>query len=177
MVDLAEIQAAYYMVAATGVLVAAIYYVFNMRATLQTRQAQILMNLYQKWTEPQWGDAWNDIMLWEWTDVDDYISKYWSDPDERRKYGIVGGFLEGLGVFVKRGFIDATLVDDLMSSYIVSYWQKFGTIALEFRKRMNNPVIGEYCEYLYNVIYPIYVRQHPETPTPGTPGIVLSSGE
>ena len=31
MVDLAEIQAAYYMVAATGVLVAAIYYVYNMR--------------------------------------------------------------------------------------------------------------------------------------------------
>jgi hypothetical protein len=30
MVDLAEIQAAYYMVAATGVLVAAIYYVMNL---------------------------------------------------------------------------------------------------------------------------------------------------
>ena len=29
MVELAEIQAAYYMVAATGVLVAAIYYVFT----------------------------------------------------------------------------------------------------------------------------------------------------
>ena len=43
MVELAEIQAAYYMVAATGVLVAAIYYVFNMRATLQTRQAQLFM--------------------------------------------------------------------------------------------------------------------------------------
>jgi hypothetical protein len=32
MVDLAEIQAAYYMVAATGVLVAAGYYVLNMSA-------------------------------------------------------------------------------------------------------------------------------------------------
>jgi len=46
MVDLAEIQAAYYMVAATGVLVAAIYYVVtlrttqrNMKANLETRQA------------------------------------------------------------------------------------------------------------------------------------------
>jgi hypothetical protein len=41
MVELAEIQTAYYMVAATGVLIAAIYYIFNMRATLQTRQAQL----------------------------------------------------------------------------------------------------------------------------------------
>lgn len=39
MVELAEIQVAYYMVAATGVLIAAAYYVLNMRATLQTRQA------------------------------------------------------------------------------------------------------------------------------------------
>ena len=31
MVDLAEIQAVYYLVAATGVLVAAIYYISNMR--------------------------------------------------------------------------------------------------------------------------------------------------
>ena len=33
MVDLAEIQAAYYMVAATGVLVAAVYYILNIRTT------------------------------------------------------------------------------------------------------------------------------------------------
>jgi Flp pilus assembly protein TadB len=58
LVDLAEIQAAYYMVAATGVLVAAGYYVLNMRAmqrsskqTLDTRQAQLLMNLYQRWSD------------------------------------------------------------------------------------------------------------------------------
>jgi hypothetical protein len=34
MVELAEIQAVYYMMAATGVLIAAIYYVLNMKATL-----------------------------------------------------------------------------------------------------------------------------------------------
>jgi len=31
MVDLAEIQAAYYMVAATGFLVAAVFYILNLR--------------------------------------------------------------------------------------------------------------------------------------------------
>ena len=40
MVDLAEIQAAYYMVAATGVLVAAIYYVYNMRAAERNKNRQ-----------------------------------------------------------------------------------------------------------------------------------------
>ena len=38
MVDLPEIQTAYYMIAAIGVLVAAIYYVYNMRATRRTQE-------------------------------------------------------------------------------------------------------------------------------------------
>jgi hypothetical protein len=36
MVELAEIQAAYYMVAATGVLAAALYYIYNVRANQKT---------------------------------------------------------------------------------------------------------------------------------------------
>ena len=59
MVGFEEIQAAYYMVAATGVLVAAIYYVFKMRTTLQTRQARLFMQLYDRWAfdigEKFWG--------------------------------------------------------------------------------------------------------------------------
>jgi len=36
MVSFEEIQAAYYMVAATGVLVAAVYYILNMRVAQKT---------------------------------------------------------------------------------------------------------------------------------------------
>jgi len=52
MVDLTEIQAAYYMVAATGVIVAAIYYVYNMRinqrgmkTNLETKQSQFMSQI------------------------------------------------------------------------------------------------------------------------------------
>ena len=47
MVSFEEIQAAYYMVAATGVLVAAVYYVFNMRAAIKTREAQLFMQIFE----------------------------------------------------------------------------------------------------------------------------------
>jgi len=49
MVDLVEIQAAYYMVAATGVLVAAGYYVLNMRTQTRTREAQLFMQSFNIW--------------------------------------------------------------------------------------------------------------------------------
>jgi hypothetical protein len=44
MVELADIQAAYYMVAATGVLVAAACYILAMRATLETRRIGLIEN-------------------------------------------------------------------------------------------------------------------------------------
>jgi hypothetical protein len=43
MVDLAEIQAIYYMVAATGVLIAAGYYVMNIRNAARDRRKQMIM--------------------------------------------------------------------------------------------------------------------------------------
>jgi hypothetical protein len=111
----------------------------NMKANLETRQAQLLMSLYQKWSEPEFQEAWTAINTVQYSSYDDYTAKYGaqSNPDFNRKLTILGSFFEGLGVFVKRGFIDASLVDDLMSMYIVSYWQKIGPLALEWRKRFN----------------------------------------
>ena len=45
MVELAEIQAVYYMVAATGVLVAAVFYMFNLRETMRNRKATFNNNV------------------------------------------------------------------------------------------------------------------------------------
>ena len=68
MVDLAEIQSIYYMVAATGVLIAAIYYVVNMKATqrnmkntLETRQAQIFMQLYALYDNREFFEDYGNI--------------------------------------------------------------------------------------------------------------------
>jgi hypothetical protein len=192
LVDLAEIQAAYYMVAATGVLIAAVFYILNLRIsrknqelslraleqsaqaqqqTLETRQAQLLMSIYMKWQEPEFQDAFHEIIQWEWKDFDDNWEKYGSvsNPEKWSKRAIVGTYLEGLGVFVKRGFIDPRLVDDLMSSYIITFWQKFGPVTKEMRKRLNDPTAAEHIEYLYDVVYEIYKQQHPETAEPGHP--------
>lgn len=164
MVELATLQAVSYIMGSLGVFLAAIYYVFNMRVTLHTRQAQMLMSLYQNWNQPKFQEAWMDLMSWEWKDYDDFQSKYGrnSNPDEYSKFSLIGAFFEGLGVFIKRGFIDPKLVDDLMSMYIISFWQKLGSIMYEARERLNSPTMGEYTDYLYNVIYEIWKQQHPE---------------
>ena len=177
------------LVTAASVTVAAIYYVMNLRIsqrnqelslraleqsakaqqmTLDTRQAQLLMNIYQKWTEPEFEAAWTEIVTkWKWSDYDDYQAKYGlANPEYYRKSSMVAMYFEGIGVLVKNGFIDARLVEDLGSVYIVGFWQKLEPIYREFRVRMNSPTTVEFVEYLYDVIYPIWLEQHPGTPRP-----------
>jgi hypothetical protein len=173
LVDLNLLQSVSYIAGALGVCVAATYYVMtlritqnNLKANLETRQAQLLMNIYERWAVPNFQDAWLSITKWQWRDYDEFTAKYMNDKESSRIMNLVGSLLEGLGVYVKRGFIDATLVDDLMSSYVVVFWQKLGPIFIEYRKRMNSPTSLEYGEYLYNVIYEIWMREHPESPRP-----------
>jgi hypothetical protein len=79
MVTIEEIQAAYYMVAATGVLVAAAYYVMNirtnqrnMKTTLDTRQAQLYMTIYQDLTSTETIDKFIKILNMQFKDFDEY---------------------------------------------------------------------------------------------------------
>lgn len=76
----------------------------------------------------------------------------------------IGKYYEGIGVLVKRGLIDPTFVDDLMSSAIMKYWEKYEPIAKEDRKRWM-PMAAEYQEYLYTMIKPIVEIQYPELKT------------
>ena len=178
MVSFQDVQTAYYMVAATGVLVAAIYYVMNMRAskktqelaqktqtqTLETRQAQLFIQLYTTFTNYEFKTKWNEIMhVWNWKDAKEFYSKYgFSDSEEFSKLDLVGTFFEGVGVMVKRGLIDVTLVDDLMSGHVVSSWERFEPIIMDVIATMNWPQCLEWWEYLYREVKGIVEEQHPE---------------
>ena len=61
-------------------------------------------------------------------------------------------FFEGVGVLVKRGLIDLSLVDDLLGSMITHTWEKMGPVEVESRVCFNNPRAFEDFEYLYNEI-------------------------
>ena len=83
------------------------------------------------------------------------------NPEASIMHSKVNGYLEGIGVLVRRGLIDPSFVDDLMSGAIVNYWERFGPYMLEYRRR-DWPQAGEQIEYLYNQIKPIVERQRRE---------------
>jgi hypothetical protein len=157
MADLAEIQAAYYMVAATGVLVAAVYYVFNMRATqrnmkanLETRQTQLFMQIYMRYMEPDLIGSVGPLMRREWRDLDDYIKKYGFGeigPDGIN-LGSLFSFYEGVAVLLQRGTIDIDLVYELMPTNVTVLWRKYGPLYKQVRVEWGMPQLMRLVEYL-----------------------------
>ena len=162
------------LVAIFGVIAGFSYYVLTVRANhrnqqqqLETRQAQLFMQIYTIYHSEEFIKSIEGIMKWEYTDYDEYMSKYGVDanPEAHMMYRKLFGYLEGLGVLVRRGFIDASLVDDLMSGAILIYWEKLEPYIVERRKRLNWPQVGEQIEYLYNQVKPIAERQRRELAT------------
>jgi len=163
------------LVAIFGVIAGFSYYVLtvrnaqrNQRLQLETRQAQLFMPIYSTYQSEDHIKAVSEISRWEWEDYDDFLAKYGEEanPEAYMMYRKIFGFLEGLGVLVRRGLIDPSLVDDLMSGLVISYWEKFEPIFVERRRHLNWPQVAEQIEYLYHQVQPIAERQIRELITP-----------
>ncbi len=169
MIDLALLQSVSYIAGALGVSVAAIYYVMtlrvqqaNTRATLQTREAQLYMQVLNQIDSLQYQQTWWEVMSWEFKTPEEFIEKIWAVPAEKAKWAYVSMLLEGVGVSVNKKLISIDLIDDLFSSFVIGYWEKYGPIEVFFRERFNVPQNAEFIEYLYNEVVKVNVRQHPD---------------
>jgi hypothetical protein len=139
----------------------------SQKQTLETRQAQLFMQIYNRLTHADFTEKWNEVLNYEWTDFDDFIHQYGqkNNPKTFSTIQSIELFFEGIGVLVSRGLIDVSLVDDVMSNIILLYWRKYGKIAHEMRIQYNLPQYAEWTEYLYNEVRKVAVQQHPELAT------------
>lgn len=157
------------LVAIFGVIAGFSYYVLtvrnsqrNQRQQLETRQAQLFMQIYSTLTDEKFITTFGEVIQFQWDDYDDYYQKYMTNFVSRAKLSTLANYFEGIGVLVKRGLIDITFVDDLMSGAMMLYWEKIQDVVREDRIRSNWPQQLEYVEYLYDQIRSIAVEQHPE---------------
>jgi len=158
MVDLAEIQAAYYMVAATGVLVAAVYYVMtlrttqrNMKANLETRQAQFMNQISEDLTSLESQRSLFETMNMEWTDWEDF-EKRWGTTGENlegatRRFSIMKKF-ENVGWLLEKGFLDPEWTYSQFHISVTPLWLKYEPYVMQMRKKFNSPTIFIGLEYL-----------------------------
>jgi hypothetical protein len=135
---LVDVQTIGVAVTATSVVIGIIYYIFTARTTIQTRQAQLFMQVYSKWQDKEFNKSKHWVITYPIDSYEDY-EEIWRDEDEASTFRVVGTFLEGLGVLVKRGLVDKGFVDDMMSGDIIGFWEKYGDVVREEQRRMNYP--------------------------------------
>jgi hypothetical protein len=159
MVSFQDIQAVYFMVTATGVLIATIYYVITLRAqrlivktTLETRQAQLFMGIYQTYVTKELHRDIEIVLNAQFTDFEDWLAKYGpkSNPEVHAKFDSVLSYMEGLGSLIKRGLIDPSYVVELLGLEVLYTHQKYRPIIAGMRKA--NPTLYTDFDILYESV-------------------------
>jgi hypothetical protein len=156
-----------------SVSLAAFYYIMTLRNTqknqqlqLETRQAQLLMQIYSRFDTPEKSKAFTDIFAWEFIDFEDYLTKYDPSNNPEEEYKLTGLviFFEGIGTMVKEGLIDIHQVATLIGGAAVRFWNIFDPIKDEIREYMNYPRWASETEYLYYELLK-YQETHPRFKT------------
>lgn len=150
-----------------GLTASIVYYTSVLRNANKTREAQLFMQIYSQWNSLELQSQYGKVMNTQFETFDDFFEKIGNDVEFRNAVNMVAVFFEGLGVYVKRGLIDVSMVDDLMSEAIISFWRKSKPLVYETRIRANLPQYGEWVEYLATEVEKIFQKQHPETEITG----------
>ena len=159
MVDQLTLQTISVGIAAISLVIGVIYHINNLNNTrknqqlqLETRQAQLFMQMYQDMNSPEHYLRLNELLHMKWEDFDDYYRKYGSEnnPEAYALRASMWYRLNGVGLLVKAGLIDVDRVYDLMSETILRHWKKWGDIIIRIREQFNIPGYMEGFEFISN---------------------------
>jgi hypothetical protein len=162
MVDLIDVQTIGIIIAAFSVIIGVINNILTSRQSNRTRQTQLFMDMYSHLRSKEFVKDSRELTSWKWDNFDDFRSKYGARANKEANSLFVStsNYFDGIGVLVKRNEIDPKLVEDLMSAWIIWFWEKFGDVIKEYRK-VRYPQYLEFVEYLYDRIKPLVRKEHP----------------
>lgn len=76
MVDVTLLQSISWVATATGVCIAAFYYIVNLRETTKNRRAALTNNLIQPFTTKEFVNIWLEFTKMKWDSFEDFKNKY-----------------------------------------------------------------------------------------------------
>ena len=154
MVDILLLQTVSIAIASTGVFLAAVYYILQIRHQTKMRQSDLIIRLYSVYSGKTLQKALAIVMALDYKDYEDFVKKYGPMPSTSPNevlisVGIVGTFFEGVGVLLSERLLDINLVLKLFA--VEMYWKKVEPLVKEGRKQLT-PEHWQWCAYLYNEV-------------------------
>jgi hypothetical protein len=140
-----------------GILVGIVYYVATIRANqrnqrmqLETRQTQIFLYFYDKWTETEnWRNQAEILEEWSWKDPDDFMQKYGPEhnPEAWNKLCMVAVPFENLGVLVYQGLVDPKIIWYQAGYWPIMFWEKIESAIYLYREQYEPEPKGLFLEW------------------------------
>lgn len=166
------------LVQTVGILVGIVYYLTTIRNSqknqqqqLETRQAQLLMNLMNTFRSTEYRRQWHTLWAVEWRDFEEFKERFHGkDVEVMSAYTSVMTFFESVGVIVKSGLIDIDKVYSLLAGAIKMAWERYEPLIMGDRELFTEYTpqgkkgTWDSFEFLYNEIMR-YDQQQPELKT------------
>lgn len=98
---------------------------------LETRQAQLFMQIFNHYVSSEFRGALNEIEKWDWTTFEDFWENYGDPiryPDNYTAFSKVGMFYEGLGTLVSQGLIDVGMISEFFGGLFIDWYDKWTTV-------------------------------------------------
>ena len=158
MFDLALLQSVSYIAGASGVCIAAIFYVLNlrisqrnMRQTLETRKLQFVTSITNQQLSEEGQRRYGELLNMEWKDYDDFEKKYGSDYnlDNYAKRMNVWKTYNTLGMLVREKLIEPEVLWRINDVNPCFMWSKFKDIIVEQRKRYGGDRWGYLSDFKF----------------------------
>ena len=170
MVSFEEIQTVYYMVAATGVLVAAIFYVLNLRVqqtnmkqTLETRRLEIILRHAQMNITPTLLNAWTDVYFnQKFKSFEEYMEKYRGsvNPTAFANLSLIIQYFENFGGLLRDKMVSLDLIERVWHPvHIFAIWERFEPVLKWWREYYHADSLYSNFEYLVDQL----TKQRPES--------------
>jgi hypothetical protein len=166
-----DLQTVGVLMTGVSVSVAAIYYIFNlqmsqrnMKANLETRQAQLFMEIYRGSYSTEMMKHAKNFWIKPWSSFEGWRDNVWNNDENRISWGAWTNYYEGVGVLVKENLVDIRLVAELIAGITRKFWEMHAPMIKEIREFTEQPRFLSETEYLYNRLMK-YMEEHPELRT------------
>lgn len=171
MVEQVTFQTIFQFLQTVSIMVGIAYYLMilqnqqkSQQSTLETRQAQLFMQLYNKVVSQEGIDNLGLLVRAEWSSYEEWVEKYQNDEEYAKAFVFYLMQMEGVGVLIKEKLVSIRLVAMFFAGITRQIWEKYKDIILEERKHMNYPRYASEWEYTYNELMK-YMKEHPELAT------------
>ncbi len=163
------------VVASISVAVGDVLALLQLRNQGRTRQAQLFMQLYNRFSTKEFVRSTLEIIYErELKDFGESQAKATfllgeTNIEDASVSGEVCAFFEGMGLLVKKRLIDINLVAELLSSPLCWVWEKLERNIIRARDLSGRPQIWEWFEYLYYEVQRIPSRKSQRAMTESLP--------